>query len=109
MKPALTPDRLERALTVAAKVFEVSRRELTGHCRVKSVSRARQAAWKALYEVCQTSYPELAWRFKRDHTTIIYGVARADAWAHADPDYDDRVRLIKAAVLIDVIDLRRAA
>src|SRR6266496_5333433 len=107
MKPALTPERIERAVATAAKVFEVPSREIAGRCNIRSVSRARQAVWKALYEACFTSYPEMAWLLRRDHSTIIFGVKRADE-ASTDPDYADRVRLIKAAAL-GVSDMRRAA
>lgn len=98
MKPALTQSRIDSAIEVAAKVFEVPRREITGRCNMHSVSRARQAVWMALYSVCETSYPELAWRLQRDSSTILVGVRKAEA-ASVDPDYDDRVRLIKAAAL----------
>lgn len=107
MKPALTQERIERAVSVAAKVFEVRPREIAGRCNIPSVSRARQAMWKALYEICFTSYSEMAWLLGRNHSTIIDGVKRADKLS-ADPDYADRVRLIKAAAL-GIGDIRRAA
>lgn len=107
MRPALTSIRFERALDTAAKVFEVPRRELAGRCRVKSVARARHAVFAALYTALETSSVEIAWRFNRDHSTVLYGLARADAWQHADPDYADRVRLIMQAALAD--SYRRAA
>jgi chromosomal replication initiation ATPase DnaA len=108
MKPALTSERIERAIDTAAKVFEVPHREIASKCRIPSVTRARLAVYVALYDACLTSYPELAWRLKRDHTTLIYGVKKARAFADADPDYADRVRLIKAAAL-GIVDIRRAA
>lgn len=107
MKPALTQERIERAVSAAARAFEVPPREIAGRCNIRSVSRARQAMWKALYEACFTSYPEMAWLLNRNHSTIIDGVKKADAMS-ADPDYADRVRLIKAAAL-GIGDMRRAA
>jgi len=107
MKPALTPARLDRALDTASRVFEVPRREITGRCRVKSVSRARQAVFSALYRALETSSVELAWRFGRDHSTVLWNIERADERWHVDPDYADRVRAIMQAALAD--SYRRAA
>lgn len=98
MKPALTQPRIDSAIDAASRAFEVPRREITGRCNIHSVSRARQAVWLALYEVCETSYPELAWRLQRDHSTICIGARKAERLS-VDPDYADRVRMIKAAAL----------
>jgi len=107
MKPALTPERLDRALDTAARVFDVPRREIAGRCRVKSVARARQAVIAALYRALETSSVELAWRFGRDHSTVLWNIDRAGEREYADADYADRVRLIMQAALAD--SYRRAA
>lgn len=87
MKPALTSERIERAVQEAARVFEVPHRELLSKIRVPSITRARLALYAAIYDACQTSYPEMAWRLKRDHTTLVYGVKRAREMASDDPEY----------------------
>lgn len=87
MKPALTPERITRAVSAAAERFEVPAREITSRCRVPSVTRARLALYAALYDGCETSYKEMAWRLNRDHSTLVWGVQQARAKAAADPDY----------------------
>lgn len=87
MRPALTTERIERGVQEAARVFEVAHREILSKVRVPSVTRARLALYAAIYDGCQTSYPEMAWRLKRDHTTLVYGVKRARAMADDDPEY----------------------
>lgn len=87
MKPALTADRIQQAAEAAARAFEVPAREILGRCRIPAVTRARQALYAALYDACETSYPELAWRLQRDHTTLLYGVRKARALADSDSDY----------------------
>jgi chromosomal replication initiation ATPase DnaA len=87
MKPALTAERVSRAADYTAKVFEVPQCEILGRNRIPSVARARQAMYAALYDGCQTSYTEMAWRLNRDHSTLIYGVKRARAMAEDDNDY----------------------
>jgi chromosomal replication initiation ATPase DnaA len=87
MKPALTTERLARAADITAKVFEVPHRELLSYLRIPAVTRARQAMYAAIYDACETSYPEMARRLNRDHTTLVYGVKRAREMAADDSDY----------------------
>lgn len=87
MKPALTTERIERAVKETAKVFEVPHRELLSKIRVPSITRARLALYAAIYDACQTSYPEMAWRLNRDHTTLVWGVRRARQMASDDSEY----------------------
>jgi chromosomal replication initiation ATPase DnaA len=87
MRPALTSERVTRAADEAAKVFEVPQREILGRLRIPSVARARQAMYAALYDGCQTSYTEMAWRLDRDHSTLVYGVKRARALAADDSEF----------------------
>ena len=87
MKPALTSERVTRATDITAKVFEVPQREILSYIRIPSVTRARQAMYAAIYDACETSYPEMARRLGRDHTTLVYGVKRAREMAAADSEY----------------------
>lgn len=97
MRPALTPERIDRAVTAAAAAFEIPRREVVGRCRLPAVVRARHALYAALYRVCETSYPELSRYLRRDNTTILYGHRKAEALADRDADYADRMARIMAA------------
>ena len=107
MKPALTRERFNRAIDRAAELFEVPRREVAGSCRVHRVVRARQAVFTACYRAFDTSSVEIGWYAERDHTTVLWGIERADERGHADPDYADRVREIMRYAMYGVV--RRAA
>lgn len=96
MKPALTPERLDRALATTATVFEVPRREIIGGCRLFSIVRARHALYAALYQACETSYPELSRYVRRDKATVYHGVQSALLMA-SDPDYAALVARIAEA------------
>lgn len=98
MKPALTPARIDNALTAAACAFEVPRREIISRCRLYSVTRARLALYAALYRACETSYPELSRYLQRDHTTILYGVRKAEGQMARDHGYAAAVARIEAAL-----------
>jgi chromosomal replication initiation ATPase DnaA len=98
MKPALTPERVTRAADETAKVFEVPQREILGRLRVPSVARARQAMYAALYDACQTSYTEMAWRLGRDHSTLVYGVKRAREMAEDDNEFAVALARVSAVV-----------
>lgn len=97
MKPALTPNRLEQAVTAAACAFEVPRREIISRCRMPAVARARLALYAALYQACETSYPELARYLRRDHTTILIGVRKAEYQMTRDQGYARAVGRIMEA------------
>lgn len=97
-KPTLTPARAQAGLVAAAAVFEVPLRALTGPRGTPRVFRARQVAMAALYEACEVSYSELGRLFDRDHTTVIHGVARAQALAAQDADYAAALQLIAQEV-----------
>lgn len=109
MKPALTRERFERALDRAAALFEVPRREVAGACRVKRVVRARQAVFAACYRAFDTSSTEIGWYANRDHTTVLWGIERADERWSADEDYADRVREIMRYAVYGTVGWRRAA
>ena len=98
MKPALTPNRLDRAVTAAACAFEVPRRELVSRCRLPAVARARLALYAALYLACETSYPELSRYLRRDHTTILIGVRKAEDRMTRDREYAHAVGRIMEAL-----------
>lgn len=97
MKPALTPNRLDQALTAAACVFEVPRREIVSRCRLPAVSRARLALYAALYLACETSYPELSRYLRRHHTSILIGVRKAEDCMKHDHEYAHAVGRIMEA------------
>jgi chromosomal replication initiation ATPase DnaA len=105
---AATLTRRARAIDATAKAFEVPHREILSKIRIPTVTRARLALYVALYDACATSSTDMAWRLKRDHSTLLWGIRRAREMAFADPDYADRVRLIQAAAL-GIGDMRRAA
>ena len=97
MKPALTPRRLDQALTACACAFEVPRREIVSRCRLPAVARARLALYAALYFSCETSYPELARYLRRDHTTILIGVRKVEDQMRRDREYAHRIGRIMEA------------
>lgn len=97
MKPALTPNRLSRAVTAAACAFEIPPREVLGRCRFWPIARARLALYAALYRACETSYPELSRVLKRDQSTIIKGIQRVEAVERRDRDYAAAVARIAEA------------
>jgi chromosomal replication initiation ATPase DnaA len=98
MKPALTSERIERGVDIAAKVFEVPHREILSKGRIPSVTRARLALYAALYDGCQTSYTEMGWRLQRDHSTLVWGVKQARAMAADDPEYATALARVCAVV-----------
>ena len=88
---------MEELIDEAARLFDITRQELTGSSRAHEVVLARQAAAWAL----RRCYPELSLARigellgGRNHTTIIAAVARAERLARTDRNY---ARLLEALV-----------
>ena len=77
-----------------AALFDLSRAELTSASRKRHIVEARQAAaW-----VLRHAYPRLSLQTigeqigGRDHTTVIYAIARAEERMCADPVLDTQLR-----------------
>lgn len=98
MKPALTPARLYRTLDAAALLFDVPRRSIAGNGRTRSVAAARQAVYATLYLGCNTSFAEVGHALGRDHTTVIWGVAKAEQLAANNEDYAAALQLLREMI-----------
>lgn len=96
-KPMLTPQRATAAIQAAATIFEVSPRAITGARGTPRVALARHAAIAALYSRYETSYSELGRLFGRDHTTVMYAVARAGILSQDDEEFAAALGLIGEA------------
>lgn len=71
-------------LHLVCTFYNVTERQLIGRRRTKQLSRARFALYTALHEFLDLSPNDVAEIVHRDHTTILYGIARlnreADQW-----------------------------
>lgn len=77
----------ERCAAVAAEWHDVGYYEILGRSRLKTVAKARHAAWWLCRRTTDLSYPQLGKLFGRDHTTIINGVMRAEVERRSDVGY----------------------
>lgn len=84
----------EDLVSACAELFDVHPRDLTGNYRYAFITRARYALFLALRQR-GWSYPRIGRLFKRDHSTVIYGISRALYYCERDPDYADKVRVLK--------------
>ena len=71
---ALTERGLVYLLDEVCRTHHVTRDEVTGRNRSRSVSFARQDLWWRLRESHGFSYVELGRIFARNHTTVLHGV-----------------------------------
>lgn len=73
-----TPTHADRAIALVCSEFGVTRDELQGSGRVRSISRPRYVAYAALRQLGM-SYPEIGHILHRDHATVLVGVRKAKA------------------------------
>lgn len=67
---------IEDVAQAVAAEFRVPEGSLTGVGRTAGISAARQVAFALAYELTGQSLPAIGRFFGRDHTTVLYGVAR---------------------------------
>jgi len=65
-------------LAVVAETTGVATADIIGHRRPRRFSEARWLVWACLHETTDMSYQEIGDAFERHHTSIIYGVRKAD-------------------------------
>lgn len=67
---------IRHLLERTAREGHVTYAALMSRSKTKAVARARHRAMALLRNSTEMSYPEIARVFGRDHTTVMYGVAR---------------------------------
>jgi chromosomal replication initiator protein len=82
-------------IVAAAETFNVHPRDLASHYKFDFLMRPRFALYKAL-RLRGWSYPQIGRALKRDHTTIIYGVSRADYYMERDAEYAEKIHRLAA-------------
>ena len=80
-------------VNAAAEMFCVHPRDLVSHYRFDFLMMPRFALYKAL-RMRGWSYPEIGRLLNRDHSTIIYGVGRAEWKMERDADYAAKVKTL---------------
>jgi hypothetical protein len=68
---------IQRIITAVADGFGIPESQILSTNRGKSAAGARQLCYLLAREVTKWSYPDLGKAFKRDHTTVMSGCARA--------------------------------
>lgn len=74
----------------AGQMFKVHHKDILGRYRYGFILPARFAVYKALNQR-GWSLSKVGRYFKRDHTTIMHGVARADYIAGRDAEYAKKI------------------
>jgi chromosomal replication initiation ATPase DnaA len=86
-----SPMIIETMLNRCAKETGIAPREILGRSRTAEVSRSRcatmWAARKVLSPHTRGSYPALGRVFRRDHSTVIHAVRKAEARRTAEIDF----------------------
>lgn len=80
-------------IVAAADMFCIHPRDLVSHYKFDFLMMPRFAVYKAL-RLRGWSYPQIGKALGRDHSTIIYGVRRADWQMERDPEYADKVKAL---------------
>jgi hypothetical protein len=75
-------------LDAVATAAGVERARLLGPCRARDLVRPRQLCMLLLRQLCPgASLPAIGFFLRRDHTTVLYGIRRAEALLARDPAF----------------------
>lgn len=80
-------------IRAAAKMFGVHPRDITGPYRFQFILKPRFALSKALRER-GWSYSEIGRLMKRDHSTIMHHIRKAEYFMERDPDYAAKIKTL---------------
>jgi chromosomal replication initiator protein len=91
----LPADRYEATVALCidltALVFCVEREAIIAQDRRSEICRIRHAAMWLARRVTSQSLSEIGQRFKRDHSSIIHGVAEIERRWGSDPEFDEKM------------------
>jgi chromosomal replication initiator protein len=68
-----------------ARFFKVAVEELRADRRTKALAHARQVAMYLARKLTKSSFPEIATRFNKDHSTVISAVRKMETLREKDP------------------------
>lgn len=75
-------------LDAVAAAAGIERARLLGPCRARELVRPRQLCMALLRRLCPgASLPAIGFFLRRDHTTVLYGIRRAESLLVRDPAF----------------------
>ena len=88
-------------LSFVARHFGFRVQDLTGRSRTMQISLARHIAFYLIHNLCCCSKNYIGHLLGYDHTTVIYGIRRAERLMAQHPDLADQVALLEELILAD--------
>lgn len=83
-------------IEAALPIFGVRRHRIASKARKRREAWARFAIAWAARQLTNKSYAQIAREMRRDHSTIIYGIARAEQLRRDDPLFRKRTDALLA-------------
>lgn len=98
-KTDIDGQRFEQVLVLASRLCDVPIEAMVGRSRTRGTVRGRMVAMWGARQFTALSYPQIAHRFERDHTTVINAVQRVDALlAGKDQTYCQLIDQLRVAM-----------
>ena len=89
---------IEQIQAIAARRFGVGLEELRGPRTFKSLTLYRRIAMYLARDTTRASYPEIAFAFNRDHSTVRHAVLRVAKEIESDEEIRDTVEALRDQV-----------
>jgi chromosomal replication initiator protein len=85
--------------TAICRHYRMTRRQLIGTSKVRSLARPRQIGMYLAKQLTQRSLPEIGRFFGgRDHTTVIHAIRRVEELRQTDPEIAFQIDCVAAMV-----------
>lgn len=91
-------DDFHNLLRSVANIFQISIEELSSSVRKKEFALARHVAMYILKEKKQISVMKIAELFERDHSSVIYAIARIKKQVESDEDMRNKIQAVYSDV-----------
>lgn len=86
-------------ITAACRVFGCGYKDILSGRKGEHVTKARRAVYYLARELTKSSFPQIGRALRKDHTTVMSGIKRAEWEIGLDPLFADAVNKVRLLVI----------
>lgn len=91
-KPKLTIESIQERV---ASLYKISRGDITGKCRLKTIAQPRQVAMYLSRQLTEQSYPAIGQAFNKNHATVLHACKTVESRLQSNSELRNTLLSIK--------------